>query len=61
MKGKIASRKLWITIGVGVVWGVLGHFGIELPDGLIATVVTYLLGQSAVDIATAIKEAKTKK
>ena len=59
MEDRLKSRKLWITIGFGVIYGILKQIGISLPEGVINVIITYLAGQSAVDIAKAIGEAKT--
>lgn len=56
--GKLNSRKLWVTIGFGVLYGILKQIGFPIPEGVVNVVITYLAGQSAVDIANAIGEAK---
>ena len=56
--GKLKSRKLWITIGFGVLYGILKQIGFAIPEGVVNVVITYLAGQSAVDIAQAIGKAK---
>jgi len=59
-RSRLASRKLWITIGSGILFGIVKLAGAPVPDEIIKVVLTYIAGQSAVDIAEAIGKAKSK-
>ena len=54
---KLQSRKFWITVIAGLVWGVADAAGISLPDEIIKVVLTYIGAEAAVDIARAIRKA----
>ena len=55
---RLKSRKLWITVVSGVLFGILKVAGIEIPDEIVKLILVYVAGQSAVDIATAVAAAK---
>lgn len=57
--GKLASRKLWVTlVAIGIV-ALVTFLGLELPpensEALLGVVVAYLVGQGAVDVAAAVR------
>lgn len=55
MPDRLKSRKFWVTIGCGVAMMVCKQAGIDLPEDLVKVVLTYIGGQSAVDLAKAWK------
>jgi|GEM_PF-6072857 len=54
---KWTSRKFWITVAVGIAWGICEAGGIDLPDEVLKVVLAYLGCEAAVDIARAIRKA----
>ena len=55
---RLKSRKFWITVVSGILFGILKAAGIEIPDEIVKLILVYVAGQSAVDIATAVAAAK---
>ena len=61
MDGKLKSRKLWVTIAVGVLFVANGAFGFLPPETLQTLLIvacTYLFGQSFVDGLDLLKRKK---
>ena len=50
MRSKWTSRKFWITVAVGVAWGI---------DEVLKVVLAYLGVEGAVDVARVIRSQKT--
>jgi uncharacterized membrane protein len=55
---RLKSRKFWITVVAGILFGVLKVSGVGIPDEIVKLIVVYVAGQSAVDIAAAVAAAK---
>jgi len=61
MKGsKLRSRKLWVTIVVGVAFGILKQVGIDVPEEVLKIALAYLGCEAAVDIARAVGRVKAE-
>ena len=59
MRSKWTSRKFWITVAVGVAWGIAEACGVDLPDEVLKVVLAYLGVEGAVDVARVIRSQKT--
>jgi hypothetical protein len=55
---RLRSRKFWITIAAGAVFGALRAANVDVPDEIVKVIVAYIAGQSAVDIASVIARSR---
>jgi len=59
-KNPLKSRKFWMAV-FGVVFVIITEtFGVEIPEdaywAIVAVIIGYIIGESAVDVATMVKK-----